>query len=312
MRANPFVAEMKCDFIDSVAHFGPRKSLVGIVTEPSGLATAAKPAVVILNTGTIHRVGYHRMYVSMSRRLAEAGHAVLRFDFSGIGDSAAHSAGQPLLQSNLADIRSALEWVEVTLHVSQVILIGLCSGADHAILYGYSDPRVVGVVLIDPYIPTTARYFVKYIHRRLLDVSLKSFSFRKSKLVRRMFENISLRLYRESQSQHPALEKAGAQTHLERVYRATVQARVHLLVICSDYAPRQVYREQFIDAFSSVRFGDLLKLEFLKGSDHTFSSKEYRDDLNETIELWGRATKFGRADHAVRLTPQQNLLDVVK
>lgn len=295
MRTDPSVAAMKRDFIDRVAYFGPGKSLIGIVTRPSDLAAEDKPAVVILNTGTIHRVGYHRMFVSMSRKLAQAGHTILRFDFSGIGDSATHSSGRPLLQSNLADIRAAIEWLEVTLHVSRVILVGLCSGADHAILYGYSDPRVVGIVLIDPYIPTTSRYFVQYIRRRLSDLRLKRFSLRKSKLVRRVFENISHIFYRDAEPQHLTLQKTIARAYLEKVYHATAQARVQLLVICSDYAPRQVYREQFVDAFAAVSFGDLLQLEFLEGSDHTFSSKKYRDDLNELVERWGGTTRFGRA-----------------
>ena len=43
--------------------FGGRTSLVGIVTRVVSAAPAVRPAIVILNTGIIHRVGHHRMFV---------------------------------------------------------------------------------------------------------------------------------------------------------------------------------------------------------------------------------------------------------
>ena len=40
-----------------------RHSLVGIVTRPPPARQKDEPVVVILNTGIVHRVGHHRMYV---------------------------------------------------------------------------------------------------------------------------------------------------------------------------------------------------------------------------------------------------------
>jgi dienelactone hydrolase len=125
------------------------------------------PAVVILNTGIVHRVGHHRMYVSLSRKLAGAGHLVLRFDLSGIGDSEQRHDKLSTIDSSLADIREALDFLAATQQASRFVLIGLCSGADHAVLHGPTDPRVVGMVLMDPSIPPTTRYYVHYILQRL-------------------------------------------------------------------------------------------------------------------------------------------------
>jgi len=129
---------------------GRRQSLVGIVARAVTGAPPDNPAVIILNTGIIHRVGHHRMYVTMSRALAAAGHTVLRFDFSGIGDSDPRTDGLAPVESCLADIKDAIDWLERDREVSRVILIGLCSGADYAILYGHTDARVVALVLMDP------------------------------------------------------------------------------------------------------------------------------------------------------------------
>lgn len=292
------MAAIKDDYVERVAQFGLDKSLIGIVAQPAGGGAVVKNAILILNTGTIHRVGHHRMYVLMSRRLAQAGHVVLRFDFSGLGDSAAHKFGQPLLESNLNDIRSALDWLESTFGVTRVILVGLCSGADHAALFGHSDPRVVGLVLIDPYIPATARYLLDYISRRLLNPpSWRSFKFRNSRLLAQLFDVGLFHGRRKSaEPEHLVFPEGHARSVFENVYRATVEVGVQLLVICTGkhHAPRVTYREQFTKAFASISFDGLLQLHFFEGADHTFSSFKERNRLNELIERWCETTKFDR------------------
>ena len=73
---------------EEVCRFGDRKSLVGIVTLPERPDHGQDlPAIILLNAGLAHRVGPQRLYVKMARHMASQGFAVLRFDFSGIGDS---------------------------------------------------------------------------------------------------------------------------------------------------------------------------------------------------------------------------------
>ena len=71
---------------EQVYLLGKQHTLVAIMTRASGNAVASnqKPTVVILNTGIVHRVGHHRMFVALSRALAGIGFNVLRFDFAGI------------------------------------------------------------------------------------------------------------------------------------------------------------------------------------------------------------------------------------
>jgi pimeloyl-ACP methyl ester carboxylesterase len=292
------VATLGHKFVEQVAQFGREKGLVGIVADPAEPFNENRLAVVILNTGTIHRVGHHRMYVAMSRKLARIGLTVLRFDFSGLGDSSSHLSGQPLLQSNLTDIEAALEWLQTTRGISRAVLVGLCSGADHAVLYGFSDPRIVGLVLIDPYIPPTARYFIDYLSHRLRDVrNWRNFRLHKSKLLRRLFEHLAQALHKEGGPLHLEYQGMDARTSLEKAYEATAQAGVRLLVICTGlhHAPRQTYREQFISAFSKVSFGDSLQLEFFQDADHTFSSVKSRSKLEELVASWCKTTAFERS-----------------
>ncbi len=73
---------------EEALRFGPNGSLIGIVTDPSEEERGKNlPAFLLLNAGHLHRVGPNRHYVSIARKLSAMGFTVLRFDFSGIGDS---------------------------------------------------------------------------------------------------------------------------------------------------------------------------------------------------------------------------------
>ncbi len=265
---------------------GSRNALVGILAR-AAVEPAGRPAIVILNTGIIHRVGYHRMSVSMSRALATAGYSVLRFDFSGIGDSDPRDDGLPPLESSMADIRDALDWLERDHLASRVILIGLCSGADHAVLYGHTDARVVGLVLMDPSIPTTARHYLHYIALRLMEVrSWFRVLTGRSRLIR-MSMRLALYIVRlEWKSRpKPAANLASRQT-IEQYYRNSVDRGIAMLAVFTQESTRQTYREQMLDALPNVPFGDRLQLEFFPGSDHTFSIEADRAKLTRLILEW--------------------------
>ena len=69
---------------ENVFAVGPSKSLVAAVAEPAGGAgTTTLPAIVILNTGIIHRVGHQRMFVILARELAARGYYVAAIDLRG-------------------------------------------------------------------------------------------------------------------------------------------------------------------------------------------------------------------------------------
>src|SRR5689334_20064244 len=72
------------DAAENAIVFGGDVRLVGIVTTPAE-TRADRTGVILLNAGVVHRVGPNRLYVTLARRLAQAGLTVLRFDHSGIG-----------------------------------------------------------------------------------------------------------------------------------------------------------------------------------------------------------------------------------
>ncbi|MEO7035163.1 MAG: alpha/beta fold hydrolase [Polyangiaceae bacterium] len=126
--------------------------LFGIVTEPAVPSAQVRTAVLMLNIGANNHLGSNRMYVRMARAWAEQGFQVLRMDFSGMGDSpvASHGKENDVYATRfLAEARAGLDFAQ-TQGATRFVLVGLCSGAYVAYHTAIADPRVSGVVMINP------------------------------------------------------------------------------------------------------------------------------------------------------------------
>jgi dienelactone hydrolase len=135
--------------------FGAEGDVVGILTRPAA-AQPDHPTIVLLNAGVIHRVGPHRLHVTLARRLAANGFAAFRIDLSGIGDSPLRAA-LPFREQAVVDTRAAMDKVGELTGCRRFILFGLCSGADNAIAAALADERVAAVVLLDGFTYVTRR-----------------------------------------------------------------------------------------------------------------------------------------------------------
>ncbi len=121
--------------------------LLGIAAVPD---SAADVGVLILVGGPQYRVGSHRQFTLLARSLAEAGIASLRFDYRGMGDS----EGEKCEFDEIEDEISAA--IDVLLAnapgVSRVVLWGLCDAASSALIFAHRNPRVSGLVLLNPWV----------------------------------------------------------------------------------------------------------------------------------------------------------------
>ena len=294
---------MKPDFIEQATLLGPRRSLLGIVTKPVSVVSGDRPMFVILNTGIIHRVGHSRMFVTLSRLLAEMGYTVLRFDLSGLGDSDTRTDGLPPLEAGLADIREAIDGLETAHTGRRIILLGLCSGADYAVAYGHSDPRVVGLVLIDPSVPSTWKYYVVFVARNLLHAA------RPGVLWRRLNSQYARALASEAWARPRNASRRDVHGYLEAAYRSAVERGVQILAVFASGVwvgrpsrPHQHnYSKQLLDAFPNVPFGGRLRLRHIPTADHIFSSETDRMQLFDLTLEWVEQTAFPGSD-AVPLT----------
>jgi len=149
--------------------FGAGKNLVGVITDPAALSgPPSRPVVVLLNAGLLHRVGPNRLYVKLARRLAGEGFVVARFDQSGIGDSPKATEPSGFEGRAVAETRACMDLLASSRGAREFVLAGLCSGADYSLLVAAQDPRVAGMVLIDPAsAPSTGQVIDSYRTRLL-------------------------------------------------------------------------------------------------------------------------------------------------
>lgn len=269
-------------YYEHIARFGIRQNLNGILAEPRGGRHADKPAIVILNSGVVHRIGHHRMYVTMARMLAAAGYPVLRFDFSGIGDSASRSDSLEPDAAAMADMASALDWLSETRGIKNAVLLGLCSGADSALKYGHTDDRIVALVLLDPTLPPTWKFYLRYLSQRATNMrSWQTFLGGRG----RIWGDLIIRMIAATGA--PLMEARRrlvdpqSRSDLEALFKRSLERNLRFLVIFTGGMAE--YREQLLDAFPSLSFGNLLTLEYLSDCDHVFTSAKHRERLNQLV-----------------------------
>ncbi len=125
--------------------------MFGVFTRPVAETTGARdlPVFVFLSAGLLHRVGPMRLYVRLARELATLGFSSLRVDLSGIGDSP-RSQSPTNQHAVTTDYEAIVAVLESRLGTVSIILGGLCSAADNGIRLTAGDPRVVGMLLLDP------------------------------------------------------------------------------------------------------------------------------------------------------------------
>ena len=145
--------------VETVVHLGGATPLIGVATQPDGDSNGL--GVVFLNAGFTHHVGPQRMYVDFARRLAQQGYTSLRFDYSGLGDSPRRTQATTFDERALDEAVVAIDYLEASFGVSRCVLFGLCWGGDNALRVAAIDPRVLGVVAVDPYSVISLRYFLQ-------------------------------------------------------------------------------------------------------------------------------------------------------
>ena len=127
-------------------------------------------AVLLVVGGPQYRVGSHRQFVLMARRLAAAGIPTMRFDCRGMGDSDGDARSFEDIQDDIAAAVDCL-FREIP-RLREVALWGLCDAASACAMYASGDKRVAGIVLLNPWIRTVAGeakvYLRHYYTQRLI------------------------------------------------------------------------------------------------------------------------------------------------
>ncbi|MDB5850134.1 MAG: hydrolase 1, exosortase system-associated [Rhodoferax sp.] len=271
------------------------ETLVGILSAPASDATTG---VVIVVGGPQYRAGSHRQFVRLARTLASAGHAALRFDYRGMGDSSGNARD---FLNVTQDIRAAIEALQRRLPtVSKIVLWGLCDGASAALLYcrETQDQRIAGLCLVNPWVrseASLARTQVKhYYAQRLMQrefwlklMSGKVAAAALSGLVR------SIRLSAGSAGSAGSAASAGAiasnASFQQRMAEAwhSFQGSILLLLSGDDYTAKEFVEYAQTDTTWSAALKQAKVVQHvLDDADHTFSDHAARTRVEDLTRNW--------------------------
>ena len=265
------------------------ETLAGILANPEN---PAQTGVVVIVGGPQYRVGSHRQFVLLSRALAAAGYAVLRFDYRGMGDS---EGPQRDFQAVSLDTAAAIDTLQSRVtSVKHVVLWGLCDGASAALLYCQEthDPRVSGLCLLNPWVrseASLARTQVKhYYTQRLMQkefwiklVSGKVAASAINGLAGNITALFSGRASRGGNQDNPSFQ--------QRMAKAWHKFDGHILLILSgdDYTAKEFLDHSRTDAaWSAALECQGVTRHDLPSSDHTFSTLASRIHVEDLTARW--------------------------
>ena len=275
---------------ERVVTFGDANTLVGILTEAEGRdAASGMPGVLILNSGILHRVGANRLHVRMARRLADRGFTALRFDHAGIGDSGARRDDRPFRESAIEEVRAAMDLLHRTRGHDRFLLAGLCSGSDAAFWTALEDPRVCGLIQLDPFLYRTPRFRVRHYLPRLLSprawvrsVSSRFTHWLRDRRARREGAEMGMD-WTAPQYTRIFPPRAEVAHGLSELAGRGVSFFVFISGSMTEYVN---YPEQYRESFPEVAFGDRLQVTYRPQADHTITDLEEQGRVLTSIEEW--------------------------
>lgn len=271
------------------------ETLIGILSSPE-TNKKKHTGIVISIGGPQYRVGSHRQFVTMARALAYSGYYVFRFDYRGMGDS----SGKPIsFEAAGPDIAAAISaLLDEEPFLTEIILLGLCDAASINLIYANTDPRIKGLVLLNPWVRTdsgkaeselrhyyTKRFLEKEFWEKIFSnkVDVRNAVF---EIISKLWKVIYGRIGRLFlQKNDPAISLSLPQ----RMEASFLQFSGRMLLIISG---NDLVAAEFMDRVSSSGKwmnklnSNSVRLVKMTDADHTFSTQQWKDQLVSHIQYW--------------------------
>lgn len=272
---------------------GAGETLVGVLAAAADGVAPSGWGVLIVVGGPQYRVGAHRQFVQLARALAAAGHASLRFDYRGMGDSSGELRG---FEHVSADIGAAVAALRAQApEVRRVAVFGLCDAASAALLHLHDvpDAGIDALCLLNPWVrseATLARTHLKHYYlQRLKDPAFWRKLARGGVGLGRAGELLQSmgRAWRPARGAQPAAAaRPPFQAAMARAWRAF--RRPVLLVVCGDDLTAQEFLEHAAadPAWRGLLAADGVQRLDLPAADHTLSAPSERKTFEAALCRW--------------------------
>jgi pimeloyl-ACP methyl ester carboxylesterase len=273
--------------------------LFGILTLPGVPPRNGQklPVFVFLSAGLLHRVGPYRLHVRLVRELAQLGFSSLRVDLAGTGDSPPRP-GLTNRQSVEADFAEILEILESRLGRLPLVLAGLCTGADNAARLALKEPRVIGMVLLDPICFPDHGFETRLIVAKArLIVARYTNPARYVSWLKRRFKALTRRRGQRQEVEKSvdglAFRDLPSREELRAAIESIREREGRVLSIFTQYALRYYnQRGQLGQVLGVNRYQQFCTELFWPQADHTYRLELHRRRLMEEIKIW--AGSFAR------------------
>ncbi|MGV6821030.1 MAG: alpha/beta fold hydrolase [Parvularcula sp.] len=240
-----------------------------------------RPTIIFINAGVVHRVGPHRLYVKMARAFAELGFSCLRFDLSGLGDA---PPGQKSYEEQaLSDIKNALSQLRERSGIDGgVILLGLCSGSEHAYKVALGVENVRGLILLDPHSYPSPLAKLERAAQKATDISRVGRKI--GNLIRPGQDRVEVR-------PDEPIALIDRPDPPREVWAADLQTLIgkgiQLYIRYTRYVEEDLTRpEHFFHSFKDVNFRDQIRVDVDGQSDHTSTPLQAQARLIEQVGDW--------------------------
>ena len=272
----------------SPVRFGVGNSLVGMVAMPTHQAPATA-ACLMFNMGANHRVGPRRINVKLANALAARGMASLRFDLGGVGDSDALDTASDLQTRSVHDLQAAMDLMENMLGIRQFVIVGMCSGVEHAVSVAAQDARVVALSLFDGFaFPERRARWERTLRRALAAPAHPSFPGKAKRwLVRHLTGNPSAKPLPGflTEKQPPEVRAAWFGSTMKKLVERNVALQ---LLFSGSLHVCDRDRDQ-LGAIGREPFAKALQYQFMRNVDHTFCTAEGQQIYMQTVGDWAMA-----------------------
>lgn len=266
--------------------------LWGVLARPSSSSHEISTGVVIAVGGPQYRVGSHRQFVLLARRLAEHGYSSLRFDYRGMGDSEGASRTFEDVGPDLHAAIDALRRACPT--IRDVVVWGLCDAASAALMHAVSHAAVSGVVAVNPWArgdASLAAVQVKHYYlARALQREFWAKLFRGGVDLRSSLEALGANM-RQAWSHFRSMRSRGAgdESYQSRMAHglSNFGGRVLLILAGNDLTAKEFLQH----AGASLAWRGLLDSSKVSRADvgqadHTFSSRAWRQQAEDATIAW--------------------------